>query len=351
MSPEMEERIHAAELRTARLRALLVTLAVLLTLVVLAFPEVPVPAELRGWLELLFALQILLGLLVVGYDLVRVSSFVAERRALRRNAAALLAAQEDRRHAIEDRDELARTVAGLRALNEHLQAELRERDEAVASAVHELRNPLTSVHGYAQLMSRNLQSVQRQVEQLERLISDLLAQPGARAFVEEDVDIARETAQAADRLRLLTDTEIRMRTQGEGPFVVRGDGGRLGQVLDNLLRNAAKFSPPERPIEVELRRDGDEIRLSVTDKGSGIPASELELIFERYYRGTGQRRDVPGAGIGLAVSREIVEAHRGRIWATSSGAGKGSAFHIALPAAPMAPREVKEQVTSATNTA
>lgn len=332
----MEESIHAAELRMARIRALLASAAVLITLLVLAFPGATVPDVMRGWLDLLFGAQILLALAVIGFDLLRVSSFAAERRALRRNAADLLAAQEDRRRAIEDRDELTRTVAGLRALNEHLQEELKKRDEAVASAVHELRNPLTSVHGYAQLMSRNLQSVQRQVEQLERLISDLLAEPGTRVLIQEEVDLAREASGAIDRLRLLTDAEVNVRRQGDGPFMVRGDVGRLGQVLDNLLRNAAKFSPPGRPIEVELRRDGQEIQVTVTDKGSGIPAAELGLIFERYYRGAGQRRDVEGEGIGLAVSREIVQAHGGRIWATSPGAGKGSTFHIALPAAPIA---------------
>jgi signal transduction histidine kinase len=203
------------------------------------------------------------------------------------------------------------------------------------------------VHGYAQLMSRNLQSVQRQVEQLGRLISDLLAEPGTRVLVEDDVDLARDARQASDRLRLLTDVNVNVRTRGEGPFVVRGDVGRLGQVLDNLLSNAAKFSPPDRPIEVELRREADEVHLTVTDRGAGIPSSELALIFERYYRGSGQRRDVPGAGIGLAVCREIVQAHKGRIWATSPGVGKGSSFHIALPVVAVGSHEDEAVATGA----
>ncbi|MDE3102094.1 MAG: HAMP domain-containing histidine kinase [Chloroflexota bacterium] len=329
----LEEQVRAAEVKLARTRGLLVALALLLTLVVLSLPGQPLSQELRSVLEVLFVVQVLLALVVVGRELIRVTNAAAERRALRRNAVALLTAHDDRRKALEERDELSRTVAGLRALNEHLRDELRQRDEAVASAVHELRNPLTSVQAYGQLMSRNLQSVQRQVEQLERLISDLLALPGARPIVEAEVDVVREARDAASRLRLLTDTDVQVDVEDGGPFVVRGDPGRLGQVLDNLLRNAAKFSPHDRAIEIDVRRERDEIHVTVTDHGSGIPSDELGLIFERYYRGSGQRRDVAGEGIGLAVSREIVLQHGGRIWATSPGPGQGSSFHIALPAA------------------
>ncbi|HZC30121.1 MAG TPA: HAMP domain-containing sensor histidine kinase [Gaiellaceae bacterium] len=340
----LEEQIRSAEVRLARTRGFLVALALLLTLVVLALPGRPLAPELRTAVDWLFALQVLLALAVVARELVRITSAAAERRALRRNALALLAAHEERRKAIEDREELARVVVGLRALNEHLSEELHEKDEQVASAVHELRNPLTSVQGYAQLMSRNLQSVQRQVEQLERLIGDLLGQPGVRSQTEENVDLAREAGDAASRLRLLTEADVDVRTEGPGPFIVRGDAGRLGQVLDNLMRNAAKFSPPGRSVEVGLASAAGEIQLTVTDHGQGIPSGELELIFERYYRGTSQRREVAGEGIGLSLSRQIVAAHRGRIWATSPGPGKGSTLHIALPA--VVPVEVPDRLPS-----
>ncbi|MDE3111760.1 MAG: HAMP domain-containing histidine kinase [Chloroflexota bacterium] len=341
----LEEQFRAAEVKLARTRGLLVALALLLTLVVLSLPGQPLSAEIRGAVQVLFVVQVLLALAVVGRELVRITNAAAERRALRRHAVALLTAHDERRKALEERDELSRTVAGLRALNDHLRDELHQRDEAVASAVHELRNPLTSVQAYGQLMSRNLQSVQRQVEQLERLISDLLSLPGARPIVESEVDLVREAREAASRLRLLTDTEVAVDVDGPGPFLVRGDPGRLGQVLDNLLRNAAKFSPHDRPIEIEVRREGEELQLGVTDHGSGIPSEELTLIFERYYRGTGQRRDVVGEGIGLAVSREIVLQHGGRIWATSPGAGQGSTFYIAFPAA--RPLEVPDHIPTA----
>jgi signal transduction histidine kinase len=232
-----------------------------------------------------------------------------------------------------EHDRLAARVDELDARVVELRDELQGRDDAVASAVHELRTPLTSVQAYGQVMSRNLQAVQRQVGQLDRLLGDLLqTQAGAPRLDLAEVDLWREARDAASRLRLVTGVDVNVPADDGERYLVQADAGRLAQVLDNLLRNAAKFSPPEESIDVELRRDGDEIVFSVTDRGEGIPPEELSRIFERYYRGTAQHRSVPGEGIGLTVSHEIITAHGGRIWATSAGPGRGSTFSIALPA-------------------
>lgn len=239
---------------------------------------------------------------------------------------------------IAQQDALSATAAELRGRNEELAGELRERDDAVASAVHELRNPLASVRAYGQLMSRHLGAVQRQVLQLDSLIEDLLHAPAGaspRPLALEPVDLAREAGEAAGRLRVAApDREVRVvADRREAPFTVLLDPIRFAQVLDNVLGNAAKFSPREAAIEVRVERRPDDIAIAVTDRGDGILTEDLERIFERYVRGSGRSAAVPGAGIGLAVARELVAAHGGRIWAESPGPGQGSTFTIALPAA------------------
>ena len=329
----LDRLLRQREPERAARRARIVVLALILSLLVVIVPHGPTAEELAPTVYGLFVVQVVFAIAALAFELLRLAYSRAEGAALEKHALALVAAHDERRRAVEERDDLSRTVSGLRSLNEHLRGELRERDDAVASAVHELRTPLTSVHAYGQLMSRNLQAVQRQVEQLERLISDLLSLPGAKPLALVEVDLVKEARDAANRIRVVADVEVGVAVRDDGPHVIRADRGRLAQVLDNLLRNAAKFSPPARPIDVDVGREGAEIVVSVTDRGLGIPAEELVLIFERYYRGSGQRRNVPGEGIGLAVSREIVEAHKGRIWATSPGPGKGSTFSIALPIA------------------
>ena len=241
---------------------------------------------------------------------------------------------------VTERGVLVATATELRRRGEELEREVRQRDDAVASAVHELRNPLTSVQAYGQLMSRHLAAVQRQVSQLDSLIGDLLGPPGSqpRPGASDRTDVAREAIEAAARLRVsVTGTAVSVASAPAGDrYEARIDPGRFAQVIDNVLRNAAKYSPAGAPIEVAVTRRDDAVLVSVTDSGDGIAPEDLERIFDRYARGAQHTDSVAGAGIGLAISREIVAAHGGRIWAESAGIGRGSTFTIALPAAPVA---------------
>jgi signal transduction histidine kinase len=247
---------------------------------------------------------------------------------------------------IAERDGLVEHGAALERQVAELSEQARAREDAVTSAVHELRTPLTSMHAYAQLTSRNLQAVQQQVKQLDRLLADLLGGPGRSgvALELEDVDVLREAKQAGRRVELVSGRRVNVYPVGDGPFFVRADRSRIEQVMENLLSNAVKFSPADQELDVEVDRGEHEVVLAVTDRGSGIPDDELERIFERYYRGVNQRESVGGGGIGLAIAREIVVAHGGRIWATSDGPGKGSTFFVALPV--MQPATVEQQLKS-----
>ncbi|HEV2009538.1 MAG TPA: ATP-binding protein [Candidatus Limnocylindria bacterium] len=234
---------------------------------------------------------------------------------------------------IAERDEYLERNASLEGQVAELSEQRRVRDDAVASAVHELRTPLTSVHAYAQLTSRNLEAVQQQVKQLDRLIGDLLGSPNeSRSGLElEEVDLLHEAKQAARRVALVSGRRVNVAAIGDGPFIVRADRSRIEQVIGNLLGNAVKFSVPDLEVDVVLDRAEPEVVLAVTDHGSGIPGAELQRIFERYYRSATEGSSVGGEGIGLAIARQIVTAHGGRIWAASEGPGKGSTFFVALP--------------------
>ena len=112
---------------------------------------------------------------------------------------------------------------------------------------------------------------------------------------------------------------------------VRGDGAQLGEVLQNLLDNAVQYTPSGGQIEVTARSNGHNVTFSVIDTGIGIPESDLERIFERFYRVDDARsREAGGTGLGLSIARHIVDAHGGRIW-VESAIGHGSRFHFSIP--------------------
>jgi signal transduction histidine kinase len=233
---------------------------------------------------------------------------------------------------IVERDGLVERGQVLERQVAELGEEVRSRDDAIASVVHELRTPLTSVNAYAQLTSRNLQTVQQQVKQLDRLITDLLSPGGDRLVLKlDEVDLLQEAKQAAHRVTLVSSRRVNVIVAGDGPFTVRADRSRVEQVIENLLSNAVKFSPQSDDVDIHVDRGADEVVLAVIDRGVGISADEFDRIFERYYRGADQRGSVGGKGIGLAVAREIVTAHSGRIWAASDGPGKGTTVFVALP--------------------
>jgi two-component system phosphate regulon sensor histidine kinase PhoR len=123
--------------------------------------------------------------------------------------------------------------------------------------------------------------------------------------------------------------------------VVRGDKAQLGRVLTNLLSNAIKFSPEHTPITVRARVSGDELIIDVQDRGIGIPAEALPRVFDRFFQvDSSATRMQGGTGLGLSICKQIVEAHRGRIWVESE-LGKGSTFSFALPVE-LSPTEVRE---------
>jgi signal transduction histidine kinase len=214
---------------------------------------------------------------------------------------------------------------------------LQAKDELLAILGHELRTPLSSIKGYGQLMARQLATVQEQVQRLDVLIQDVLDSAQADAgrltlrreplVVDEVVRSACERFVAAHPPRSL---DIHLRA----PALIEGDPARLGQILDNLLSNAAKYSPPDTRIGVQTTLTGAWVRIAVADDGIGIAAEHLPRLFDRFYRVPAEDAAAPpGVGLGLSIVRDLVEAHGGRVEAASDGPGTGCTVTVVLPAA------------------
>jgi signal transduction histidine kinase len=221
-------------------------------------------------------------------------------------------------------------------------AALRERHMTfLAALAHDLRNPLSALKlatsrpvGEGDAGDPRLSLVRRQILGLERLVTDFLdmarAEAGQLEIRPERVDV-RGIVDNVVSLFCATCTAHRIRAQlPEEAVVAPCDPGRIEQVLTNLVSNAIKYSPSGGDIVIVVEPRKGAIAVSVADEGVGIREAETEAIFEPFRRGKTAPRGVPGVGLGLYVSRRIVEAHGGRICVKSSS-GRGSTFEVVLP--------------------
>ena len=143
-------------------------------------------------------------------------------------------------------------------------------------------------------------------------------------------DLCDAVAEAIIRHELEETARFRFDYSETGPRV-RGDTGRIAQILDNVLGNALKYSPPGAPVDVTVTNTGGEARVWVEDHGVGVSADERDRLFAPYFR-TQRTRDIAGSGLGLHISRRLAQQHGGRLWLESSG-DVGSTFVLALPLA------------------
>jgi PAS domain S-box-containing protein len=218
-----------------------------------------------------------------------------------------------------------------------------ERETLMQTVSHDLRTPLHVVVGHAELLRhRGDDEVRRRAEailasagRMTRLIGDLVdaarLEAGHVRLQLEPLDLPAFLSGWKERMAGALPME-RVRVVAEaGAPVVFADPARLDQILANLASNALKYSPPETEVTVELGATPDALRLSVADRGPGIPQEELPRLFQRYYRSRTAGR-VEGLGLGLFITRKLVEAHGWRIEA-SSEVGEGSVFTVVIPVA------------------
>jgi signal transduction histidine kinase len=241
-------------------------------------------------------------------------------------------------------------VSAMRDIGERRALE-RMQQELLATVTHDLKNPLASINGHAQLLQRRQAYAERSVlailsetRRLGRLIDDLLDVTRAEAG---QLNLARDWGDVLAAVQAVVEAAQEVSAEHQvdleapdGPVIAFFDRDRLEQVIQNLVLNAIKYSPEGGRVLVTLEELDDEVRVTVSDQGIGIDAETLPRLFGRFYRSEAARdRRLPGLGLGLYVTRSLVEAHGGRIWAESSGAGQGSRFVVLLPrrAAPRSP--------------
>lgn len=250
-------------------------------------------------------------------------------------------------------DEIGHLSGALRDMTQALYRRIDAIESFAADVAHELKNPLTSLRSAVETLplARNDEArdrlfavIQQDVKRLDRLISDIsdasrLDAELARIESEPiDVVLALETVAAV--ARGVHDNPIIINVDPEADpgrdFLVLGHDGRLGQVFNNLVDNAISFSPPDGEIRIDLRRDGSEVVVTVEDDGPGIPEHALERVFERFYTDRPAQKFGQNSGLGLSISRQIVEAHRGTIKAgnrtDADDEVTGARFEIRLPA-------------------
>jgi histidine kinase len=262
-------------------------------------------------------------------------------------AERIAAGQYQERVRIQGMDELSQLASRFNDMARKLDEVESMRRNLIADVSHELRTPLTAIQGSMEGLidgvlpetSETYEQIHDEAKRLNRLVDDLqeLSRVEAHAFELQlqpvDVPSLVEgtikrlgSAAAARGVRL----EASVSAHLPKPL---GDEGRLMQVLSNLTNNALQYTPRGGAVTLSAAVVGGELHVSVRDTGVGIAPDQLPRIFDRFYRidKSRSRQEGGGSGVGLTIARALVEAHGGRVWAESGGAGKGSTFTFALP--------------------
>jgi PAS domain S-box-containing protein len=220
-----------------------------------------------------------------------------------------------------------------------------QKDSFLSMASHELKTPLTSIKGYAQLIriicerennSKVLDLLEKQkvsIEKLNSLISDLLdlskITSGNLSYQEEVFSFKELLRRSIDTVQTTTDSH-KIILKGKTFATIYADRERIDQVISNLLTNAIKYSPKAEKILVRVSEESGNVKVCIEDFGVGIPEEDQDKVFIRFYRTLKTKKIISGLGIGLYICREIINHHKGKLWFTSED-DKGSKFYFTLP--------------------
>ena len=218
----------------------------------------------------------------------------------------------------------------------------------LASVSHEIRTPMTAIKGLASSLAQTdiewdadtqrdfLVTIDKQSDRLLRIIDDVLdmskIEAGAMKLSKNITNFERIVTQLSNKIDALT-TDHRFKLNlSDGLPRIFVDELRMGQVITNLVENAVTYSEKESQIVLEAKTSSNELLVSISDQGEGIPLDRLEKVFSHFYRlEENTERRTSGSGLALAISRGIIESHGGQIWADSEGQGKGTKIYFTIP--------------------
>jgi len=293
-------------------------------------------------------LSILLALLIS-------RSVAAPLRRVAAAAEAIARGESSTRAPVSGPAEVQGLARSFNTMADQVEAAQQSQRDFVANVSHELKTPLTSIQGFSQALldgaaatpeakTRAARVIHEETARMQRMVEELLT---LARFDAGQVEMARDPVELGPLLRGCVErlthraqaAEVRLDLDVSAGLSVTGDADRLGQVFSNLLDNSIAHTPPGGEIALAARRVGDEptIEVAITDAGEGIPADALTRIFERFYQVDKSRQRSRGAGLGLAITKEIVEAHGGEIVAESV-VGLGSKFTVRLPGSTPSPQ-------------
>ncbi len=284
------------------------------------------------------AVAILLGLFLT-------RQFTKPIRALKKGAARIASGDLAYRVDVKSGDEFGELASSFNSMASSLDSSEQSRRRLFADIAHELRTPLSVIGGTVDAMldgvyesnPDNLNSIKEETEVLTRLVAELrdltLAESGHLKLEFEPTSLAELVQRRVSQAEVIArgkNITLSMDV-AEGLPEIEADGRRIEQVVANLLDNALNHTPSGGTVTVAVSADKDGVLVSVADTGEGIPAEHLPYIFERFYKVDDARsRKTGGAGLGLAIAKQMVELHGGKIWVESE-VGKGSKFSFTLP--------------------
>jgi two-component system sensor histidine kinase BaeS len=245
-------------------------------------------------------------------------------------------------------DELSQLAFSFNQMAAQLEQTENRRRELIADVSHELRTPLTAIKGYSEglmdgVMPANNETyaqIHKEAERMQRLVADLqeLSRVEAKGFAIHAHPYSLSNIEQSLRKQIGKQFEekgitLKFKIANRVPKVLV-DEDRLSQILLNLLNNAMQYTPKGGQVHVSATHVNGEVLVEVADTGAGIAAEHLPRVFDRFYRMDKSRsRTEGGSGIGLTITKRLVEAHGGRVWAASEGEGKGSKFSFTIPIA------------------